>query len=65
MSAVVSNELSKEKARKEVELLRRIASKDKAAFAEFFEIFAIRVKSFLVRYGTEISDVNLTQNLQR
>lgn len=58
MSAAVPNELSKEKARNEAELLLRIASKDKVAFAEFFELYAIRVKAFLIRYGIEISDAD-------
>ncbi len=39
-------------------LIARIANKDKAAFAEFFSKYAVRVKAFLMRYGTEPSDAD-------
>ena len=39
-------------------LIARIAKQDKAAFAEFFGLYAVRVKAFLIRYGEEPSDAD-------
>lgn len=39
-------------------LIARIAQKDADAFATFFDDFAVRVKAFLIRYGTEPSDAD-------
>lgn len=58
MSAAVSKESLKEKARREAELILRISQKDKSAFATFFELYAVRVKAFLIRYGVEVSDAD-------
>lgn len=42
----------------DAKLLSRIAQKDKEAFATFFSRYAIRVKAFLIRYGTDPSDAD-------
>ncbi len=39
-------------------LIARIAARDKVAFAEFFANYAVRVKAFLIRYGTDPSDAD-------
>lgn len=58
MPASVPPQINKEKARVEADLVSRIARKDKVAFAKFFELYATRVKAFLMRYGTELSDAD-------
>lgn len=58
MSSRHSSQNSEHKSVADAALIARIAQKDKAAFAEFFGDYAVRVKSFLMRYGTDPSDAD-------
>lgn len=49
----ISSELERD-----VALLVRIAKRDQTAFAAFFDLYAVRVKAFLLRYGTDDSDAD-------
>lgn len=58
MSSPKSTEKTKAKGVTDAALIARIANKDRSAFAEFFGDYAIRVKAFLIRYGTDPSDAD-------
>lgn len=58
MRSPVSNDKQQLKSAADATLIARIAQKDSQAFAEFFADYAIRVKAFLMRYGTEASDAD-------
>ena len=50
--------------RPETVLLRRIALRDRAAFAELFSLVAPKVKAYLIRLGTEAAGAEeLTQDV--
>ena len=58
MSSPVSTPKPTPKGAQDAALIARIAKKDKEAFAALFSDYAIRVKAFLMRYGTSPTDAD-------
>jgi len=58
MSSPVSSDKKLQKSATDASLIARIAQKDSEAFASFFADYAVRVKAFLMRYGTDLSDAD-------
>jgi len=58
MSPSVSSPKSNPKGAQDAALIAKIAQKDRQAFAAFFSDYAVRVKAFLIRYGTSPADAD-------
>ena len=45
-------------AERDADLLIRVANRDRAAFAAFFDLYARRIKAFVMRWGTAEQDAD-------